>query len=47
MVERNDCPEFCKLYRAEHSLEQLEKFVLTTGTVPTLADLEVDNPHFI
>jgi hypothetical protein len=46
-VERATCPEFCKLFRADRALGQLEQIVLSSGTVQPLADSEVDDPYFI
>lgn len=46
-VERSTCPEFCKLFRADRTLDRLEKLFLSSGTIQPLADSEVDNPYFI
>lgn len=46
-VERTTCPEFCKLFRAERALEQLEQLFLSSSTIQPLADSEVDDPYFI
>ena len=46
-VDRITCPEFCKLYRAENALEQLEMSISSSVAIPVLKDAELDNPHFI
>lgn len=46
-VNRVTCPEFCKLYRAEHALEQLEKLAAAGSAIPVIRSSELDNPHFL
>ncbi len=46
-VNRSDCPDVCKLFRADQALDKLEQAGQSGAVILTPADNELDDPYFI
>ncbi len=46
-VNRSDCPDMCKLFRADQALDKLEQARQLGEIIPAPKDGELDDPYFI